>query len=60
MIVLEKGRRKYGFMVDQLVGARDAVIKVLGQPLMRVPALTGATILGDGRPMLILDAHRLL
>jgi two-component system chemotaxis sensor kinase CheA len=59
VVIIEKGRRKLGFMVDELVGARDAVIKILGLPLMRIPALTGATILGDGRPMLILDAHRL-
>lgn len=59
VVIIEKGRRKLGFMVDELVGARDAVIKVLGLPLMKIPALTGATIMGDGRPMLILDAHRL-
>jgi two-component system chemotaxis sensor kinase CheA len=60
VVVMEKGRRRVGFLVDDILGTRDAVIKPLGQPLTRIPALTGAAILGDGRPVIVLDALRLV
>lgn len=60
VVIVEKGRRKLGFLVDELLGTRDAVVKALGQPLVRIPAFTGATILGDGSPMIILDVLKLL
>ncbi len=60
VILVEKGRRTFGLLVDEILGARDAVIKPLGQPLMAIPVLAGAAITGDGNPMLILDVIKLL
>ncbi len=60
VVVVEKGRRRFGLLVDELIGIKDAVVKPIGQPLLLIPALAGATIMGDGRPMLILDVTRLI
>ncbi len=46
-----------GFMIDDIVGKQEVVIKNMGETLERVKGFSGATILGDGRVGLILDVH---
>lgn len=45
-----------GVMVDRVIGQREVVVRALKDPLVRVRGIAGATELGDGRPVLILDA----
>jgi chemosensory pili system protein ChpA (sensor histidine kinase/response regulator) len=45
--------------VDGLAGAFEAVIKPLGLPLKKIPGLAGATVMGEGRSVLILDVKGL-
>jgi two-component system chemotaxis sensor kinase CheA len=46
-------------MVDRIAGQREIVVKTITDPLLRVDGISGATELGDGRLVLILDAHTL-
>lgn len=48
-----------GLVVDRVHGQREVVVRPIRDPLVRVPGVTGATELGDGRPVLILDAPAL-
>jgi two-component system chemotaxis sensor kinase CheA len=54
------GTQRVGFIVDQLVGQEEVVIKPLGGMLHGTPGMAGATITGDGRIALILDIPSLL
>jgi len=56
VIVLEVGERRSGVVVDALVGQQEIVVKSFDAPKGTLPVFSGATILGDGRPALILDA----
>jgi two-component system, chemotaxis family, sensor kinase CheA len=47
--------RAVGIAVDRIAGQREIVVRSLADPLVRVPGIAGATELGDGRPVLILD-----
>jgi two-component system chemotaxis sensor kinase CheA len=58
MIVSTEGGR-YGFVVDRVLGNCQTVIKNLGRVYRHVQAVSGATILGDGKVALILDPERL-
>ena len=49
------GSRQMAMQVDALGGTQEVVIKSVGQQLSRIAGLSGATILGDGRVVLILD-----
>ena len=53
----EEGR--YGFVVDQVLGDHQTVIKNLGRCYRHIQVISGATILGNGAVALILDPHRL-
>ena len=50
----------YGFVVDQVLGDHQTVIKNLGRLYRNVQVVSGATILGNGSVALILDPHRLV
>jgi two-component system chemotaxis sensor kinase CheA len=52
--------RRIGFVVDEVVGGHQTVIKSLGRIYRDVEDVSGATILGDGRVALILDLPKLL
>ena len=55
-VVIVEGRAKsLGLVVDKVIAEQDVVVKPLGAFLKRVRGITGATILGDGRVVLILD-----
>lgn len=60
VVVVSIGVRRVGFVVDQLYGQEEVVIKPLGTALERVKGFAGATINGDGRMALILDAPGLI
>jgi len=55
VLVLNTERGLTGLLVDRIVGQREVVVRPVRDPLLRVPGVTGATELGDGRPVLILD-----
>jgi two-component system chemotaxis sensor kinase CheA len=60
VIVLEVGERRTGVVVDALAGQQEIVVKSFEPPRGALPVFSGATILGDGRPVLILDAAGLM
>ncbi|AJQ95159.1 chemotaxis protein CheA [Gynuella sunshinyii] len=60
VVVVSVGTQKVGFVVDQLVGQEEVVIKPLGKMLHGTPGMAGATITGDGRIALILDVPSML
>lgn len=60
IVVTRLGDIQFGFTVDQVVGQHQTVIKGLGKIYEGVKGLSGATILGDGRVALILDAPKLI
>ena len=60
VIVLEMGERRSGVVVDALLGQQEIVVKPFEPPRGTIPVFSGATILGDGAPALILDAGGLI
>ncbi len=60
VVILSVGNQTIGFVVDQLVGQEEVVIKPLGKMLQGTPGMSGATITGDGRIALILDVPSML
>ncbi len=55
VVVVNAGGKQIGFVVDQLIGQEEVVIKPLGAKLHGLDGLSGATITGDGQIALILD-----
>ncbi|WP_350579946.1 chemotaxis protein CheA [Pseudomonas sp. HY2-MNA-CIBAN-0224] len=60
VVIISIGTQRIGFVVDQLVGQEEVVIKPLGKMLQGTPGMSGATITGDGRIALILDVPSML
>jgi two-component system chemotaxis sensor kinase CheA len=60
VIVLEMGDRRAGVVVDGMLGQQEVVVKGFEAPQGTLPVFSGATIMGDGVPALILDAAGLL
>ena len=60
IIVLEMGERTSGVVVDGMLGQQEIVVKGFDAPQGTLPVFSGATIMGDGVPALILDAGGLL
>jgi two-component system chemotaxis sensor kinase CheA len=54
-VVVGNGLAAIGLVVDRIAGQREIVVKTIADPLVRVDGVSGATELGDGRPVLILD-----
>lgn len=59
IVLLEADGRHRGLLVDDLIGIREIVVKGLGEIGAPPPGIAGATILGDGRVLLILDPKSL-
>jgi two-component system chemotaxis sensor kinase CheA len=59
VIVIGTGQAAVGILVDRISGQREIVVKTLRDPLVRVAGVSGATELGDGRLVLILDVAAL-
>jgi two-component system chemotaxis sensor kinase CheA len=55
VIVVSLGDRKVGLVVDRLIGEQELVIKALDESLISSQLVSGASILGDGRVVLILS-----
>jgi two-component system chemotaxis sensor kinase CheA len=60
LVVLEQDGMRAGFLVEELYGETQAVIRPLGSALGTADGVAGATILGDGRVALILDVSAVL
>lgn len=58
-VVIETDGYRYGLIVNQIEDTQDIVVKPLSKQLRSLTLFTGATILGDGRASLILDATQL-
>lgn len=59
VVIVKKGDKLSGFLVDHLIGQQEIVIKSLGKLLVGIKCIAGATILGDGNVALILDVNSL-
>lgn len=59
-VIVKKGDKEAGLIVDNLIGQQEIVIKGLGRYLSGIPYLSGATILGNGNISLILDVNSLI
>jgi two-component system chemotaxis sensor kinase CheA len=59
-VVVDGDDGKVALAVDRLLGQEEVVLKALAKPLDLVPGLAGVTILGNGRPVFILDVTRLV
>lgn len=57
IVVVKKGDRTAGIVVDELIGQQEIVIKSLGKFLSNIKGIAGATILGNGSVALILDTN---
>jgi two-component system chemotaxis sensor kinase CheA len=56
IVVLQADDRQFGLVVDEINDTEEIVVKPLGTQLRGIPLYAGATIMGDGRVALILDA----
>ena len=59
VVIVNKGEKLSGFLVDSLIGQQEVVIKSLGKMLSGSKWIAGATILGDGNVAMILDVNSL-
>lgn len=60
LVIVHKGEKIAGLVVDSLIGQHDIVLKSLGNYLTNVFAISGATILGNGQVALIVDTNALI
>ena len=59
IVVLRAEQQRFGLVVDDVLDTQEIVVKPLGRHLKGIPVYAGATILGDGSVVLILDASTL-
>jgi two-component system chemotaxis sensor kinase CheA len=60
VVIVRKGDKMAGLIVDSFIGQQEIVLKSLGNYLSHVFAISGATILGDGQVALIIDPNALI
>lgn len=60
VVIVKKGDKNCGFIVDSLIGQQEIVIKSLGKYLAGIRNIAGATILGDGQVALIIDSNSMI
>ena len=60
VVIVAKGDKQAGLIVDDLIGQLEIVIKSIGKYINNSKMISGATILGDGEIALILDANTLV
>ncbi len=60
VVIVKKGDKMAGLVIDELIGQQEIVIKSLGKYIKQTKFISGATILGDGEVALILDANALM
>jgi two-component system, chemotaxis family, sensor kinase CheA len=59
IVVIERGSRRSGLVVDELIGQQDIVVKQFDAARDALALFSGATILADGAPALIMDVGSL-
>ena len=60
VVIVKKGERLAGMVVDELIGQQEIVIKSIGKYIKNHRIISGATILGNGEVALILDVNSLV
>lgn len=55
ILLLRSGTNRIALHVDEIIGNQEVVMKPIGMQLARVPGITGATVMGDGRIILIVN-----
>ncbi|MGM8364117.1 chemotaxis protein CheW [Virgibacillus sp. W0181] len=60
IVIIRKGNKMTGLVVDSFIGQQEVVLKSLGNYLTNVFSISGATILGDGEVALIIDSNALV
>jgi chemosensory pili system protein ChpA (sensor histidine kinase/response regulator) len=55
VLILKNGAARMALQVDEVLGNREVVVKNIGPQLARMPGIAGATVLGSGEIVLILD-----
>jgi chemosensory pili system protein ChpA (sensor histidine kinase/response regulator) len=60
VLLVRGGEQRVAIQVDQLIGSREIVVKSVGMQLSSVAGISGATILGDGSVVIILDVVAML
>ena len=60
IVIVKKGDRQAGLVIDELTGQQEIVIKSLGKYINKSKVISGATILGDGEVALIIDPNALI
>ena len=60
VVVVKKGEKLAGMVVDELIGQQEIVIKSIGEYINNHKVISGATILGNGEVALILDVNPLI
>lgn len=60
VVIVNFNTRKLGFIVDELIGKQETVIKTLEKNFRNIVGLTGASIMGDGTIILVLDISGLI
>lgn len=60
IVIVKKGDKTAGLVVDSFIRQQEVVLKSLGDYLKDIPAISGATILGDGQVALIIDSNALV
>lgn len=60
VIIVKKGDKLAGLVVDELIGQQEVVIKSMGKYIKVPKMISGATILGNGEVALILDTNALI
>jgi len=59
LLVIASDRGSVGLLTEKIIGQREVVVRALRDPLIQVPGVSGATELGDGKAILILDGAAL-
>jgi chemosensory pili system protein ChpA (sensor histidine kinase/response regulator) len=60
VVLVRAGEHSTGLIADELVGSREIVVKSVGPQVSSIRGISGATILGDGRIVIILDIGALV
>ena len=60
VLVVQSVEKRIGILVDELLGRQEIISKNMGDPLKRVKHISGATILGSGRVVMILDVPSII
>ncbi len=60
VILVQAGEYSAALLVDEMIASREIVVKSVGPQIASIRGVSGATILGDGRIVLILDIHALV